>query len=216
MCGLFITLEGIDGSGKTTQAERLVAALGERGVGCLLTRQPGGTLIGQQVRGILLANTSAGLSPMAELMLYAADRAQHVAELIRPALAAGRVVICDRYTDSTVAFQGYGRGLDLVVIDQLNRLATGGLMPDLTIVFDLEPELAQARLKARLKADEGESGMTRFEEEAREFHERVRAGYLRLAETYPERVRLLDASGSPEAAHQQAMRLLVPLLDFGG
>ncbi len=212
MPGLFITLEGIDGCGKSTQLEMLSRTLDERGVDFIITRQPGGTLIGERVRDIVLANASAGLAPLAELMLYAADRAQHVAEFVRPAIEAGRIVISDRYTDSTTAFQGYGRGLDLEVIAELNHLATGGLCPDLTILFDIEPEAASARLKARQTAIESERGMTRFEDEAREFHHRVREGYLKLARAHPERIRIIDSSASARETHEKTMAIVAPMI----
>ncbi len=213
MPGLFITLEGIDGCGKSTQLEMLSDALGLRGADFIITRQPGGTLIGERVRDILLANASAGLAPLAELMLYAADRAQHVSELVRPAMESGRIVISDRYTDSTTAFQGYGRGLDLEVINELNRLATGGLSPDLTILFDIDTEAASARLKARQTVVESERGMTRFEDEAREFHHRVREGYLKLARAQPERIRIIDASASARETHEKTMAIVAPMIE---
>jgi dTMP kinase len=213
MPGLFITLEGIDGCGKSTQLELLSHALEETGADFIITRQPGGTRIGEKVRDIVLANASAGLAPLAELMLYAADRAQHVSELVRPALNAGRIVISDRYTDSTTAFQGYGRGLDLEVVEELNRLATGGLNPDLTILFDIDPQEASARLRARKSAVESERGMTRFEDEAREFHNRVREGYLKLARAHTERIRVIDSSPSARETHEKVMAIVAPMIE---
>jgi len=217
MRGIFITMEGIDGTGKSTQFERLADALLCRGLEIAVTREPGGTALGQRMRAVLLANESMNLAPAAELFLMAADRAQDVAEVIRPALEAGRIVISDRYADSTVAFQGYGRGLDLEIIDDVNRLATGGLKPDLTILFDLDPRQAQARLDARLTGEAGsgfEPGMTRFDEEKLDFHIRVRDGYLKLASTEPGRFRLLDAAQPIDVTHQQVLSLVLGLVDM--
>jgi len=211
--GLFITMEGIDGCGKTTQTSLLAHALNERGHEVIVTRQPGGTRVGERVRDILLANTSVGLVPLAEMLLYAADRAQHVNELIRPSLEAGRIVISDRYTDSTVAFQGYGRGLDLKIIDQLNDLATGGLKPDLTILLTVTPEAARARFDSRHSKDESQKGMTRFEEESMDFHERVRAGYERLVAAHPERIRTVDASGTREETHEKVLATVLAKIE---
>lgn len=213
MRGLFITLEGIDGCGKSTQSEMLARSLEARGFDIALTRQPGGTPLGERVRKIVLANASADLSPMAELLLYAADRAQHVSEFIRPAIESGRIVICDRYTDSTVAFQGYGRGLSLEIIEELNRLATEGLAPDLTILLDLMPGLARARLDARQSEVASEKGMTRFEDEASEFHARIREGYKKLATMHPSRIRAIDASGSSQKTHEAVLSVVLPLVE---
>ena len=149
MRGLFITFEGIDGCGKSTQINLLAEELLRRALGVVVTREPGGTAIGEAVREVLVSDPSVNIAPKAELLFIVGARAQHVAELIRPALEAGQVVLSDRYTDSTVAFQGHGRGLDLDMIDRLNSFATGGLLPDLTIVFDLDPSVARARLRAR-------------------------------------------------------------------
>ncbi|HEV8488125.1 MAG TPA: dTMP kinase [Blastocatellia bacterium] len=216
MRGVFITLEGIDGSGKSTQFQMLADALSNRGLEVVVTREPGGTALGERMRAVLLSNDSRHLAPAAELFLMAADRAQDVAEVIRPALEAGRVVISDRYADSTVAFQGYGRGLDLDIIDDVNRLATGGLTPDLTVLFDLDPRQAQARLDARVTGEARfgfEPGMTRFDEEKLDFHLRVRDGYLKLASTEPERFRVLDAAQPIDRTHQQVLSLVLGLVE---
>ncbi len=216
MRGVFITLEGIDGCGKSTQFQMLADALSDRGREVVVTREPGGTALGERMRAVLLSNESRSLAPAAELFLMAADRAQDVAEVIRPALGAGRIVISDRYADSTVAFQGYGRGLDLDIIDNVNRLATGGLAPDLTILFDLDPRQAQARLDARVTGEGRfgfEPGMTRFDEEKLDFHVRVRDGYLKLASTEPERFRVLDAAQPIDGTHQQVLSLVLGLVE---
>ena len=215
MRGLFITLEGIDGSGKSTQFEMLARALRDRGLDVVATREPGGTPLGQRMRAVLLANENTHLAPTAELFLMAADRAQDVVEVIRPALEAGRIVISDRYADSTVAFQGYGRRLDLGQVCEVNRIATGGLTPDLTLLFDLDPAQAQSRLDTRVagRARGGfEPGMTRFDEERLDFHVRVREGYLKLAAAEPERFHLIDATGPVKATHEEVLSLVLGLV----
>ena len=208
MSGFFITLEGMDGCGKSTQLEMLARALEGRGLDFVITREPGGTPLGEDVRRLLVSDASVGISAKAELFLIVCARAQHVAELIRPALGAGRIVISDRYTDSTVAFQGYGRGIDLSFIDLVNRFATEGVTPDLTIIFDLEPELARARLSARPVG--GLLGA--LDEEALDFYLRVREGYLKLAEAEPSRTRVVDASGTPEETHAKVMSLVLSIV----
>ncbi|HXG67447.1 MAG TPA: dTMP kinase [Blastocatellia bacterium] len=211
MRGAFITLEGIDGCGKSTQIAMLARALAERGLDVAFTREPGGTPLGEQARRLVLSHASAGITPEAELFLIAASRAQHVAEVIRPRLESGRSVISDRYTDSTVAFQGYGRGLDLRAIDAVNRIATGGLTPDLTIIFDLEPEMARARLAGRTAGESGPA-RDRFDEEEMNFHHRVRKGYLTLAADFPARIRVLNAQAPAEEIHRQVLDMVLPLV----
>jgi len=182
----FITFEGMEGCGKSTQAKLLARALGPDVV---LTQEPGGTAIGRAIRQLLLDPANRAMSPEAEVLLFFADRAQHVAEVIRPALAAGRTVISTRYVDTSLAYQGYGRGLDLDRIRSVAVLATGGLRPDLTLFFDLPLEVGLARVVRRGVRD-------RLESEVREFHERVRNGYLELAAAEPDRWIRIDASGS--------------------
>jgi dTMP kinase len=193
--GALITFEGADGSGKTSQMRRLAGRLAALSVQHEVTREPGGTTAGRAIRALLLEERTPPLVPDAELLLYAADRAQHVRETLRPAVEAGRVVLCDRYTDATVAYQGYGRGLDLELIAELNRLATGGLVPDLTVLLDVDVDEAARRMQARA-AEQGAEAPTRFDLEAREFHERVRRGYLAIAASDPVRVRVVDARGT--------------------
>ncbi len=188
--GLFITLEGPEGSGKTTQLPLLSAWLTAQGYDVLRTREPGGTSIGERVRELLHDPAHTEMSARAEILLYSASRAQLVAEVIRPALAAGRVVLCDRYFDSTYAYQGYGRGLSLTDLRAITRFATDGLMPDVTLYLDMKPEVGLQR-----RVTGGEE-MNRLDREALDFHRRVRAGYLELASAEPGRWVVMDAAGS--------------------
>jgi dTMP kinase len=189
--GVFITLEGVEGSGKTTQTALVAEALRAAGHRVTVTREPGGTRAGEAIRAIFL-DPAVSLHAAAELLLVLADRAQHVREKLKPALAAGEIVLSDRYSDSTVAYQGYGRGLDLKLLDELNRLATDGTRPDLTIVLDLAVETGLERTRARVRGDV--RGPDRFEGEQVEFHRRVREGFLTIAREQPGRVRTLDAT----------------------
>lgn len=189
----FITFEGIEGSGKTTQIETLRRHLESDGQRVLTTREPGGCPIADAIRAILLDSANSALVPRAELLLYAASRAQHVEQVIRPALAAGTIVLCDRFADATVAYQGGGRGLDAGLVAEINTLAAAGLVPDLTLLFDMPVEVGLSRARHRNQhaspRDEG-----RFEMEELDFHQRVRAAYLALAERGP-RFRVVDATG---------------------
>ena len=188
--GIFITFEGVEGAGKTTQVERLAAALGPDVV---RTREPGGTPVAERIRDIFL--TSDGITPMAELLLIAAARAQHVDELIRPALAANQIVICDRFIDATVAYQGYRGGIDLALIHHLNRVATGGLTPDITFILDLPPAIGLQRQQS------GKTHRDRLDREPLDLHRKVREGYLSAAKADPDRVKLIDATQSPDTVH---------------
>ncbi len=187
--GVFITIEGGEGTGKSTQVARLAELLRDAGLSVTVVREPGGTRVGEAVREILLDRVHAGLDARAELMLYEASRAQLVREVLMPALVAGGVVVCDRFTDSTTAYQGYGRGLPLYEVASLNRFATTGLEPDLTIVLDLDVVEGLGRAV-------GPGGADRLEAEEIEFHERVRDGFHRIAAEEPARVRVLEAVGT--------------------
>ncbi len=189
----FITFEGIEGSGKSTQIQRLGKTLESLGHQVLLTREPGGCAIADQIRGILLHPENAAMVPRAELLLYAAARAQHVEEIVKPALTAGKIVLCDRFTDATLAYQGFGRGLDAALIKQLNRLAAGNHSPDLTLLFDLPVEIGLGRALQR-EAEQQDVSEGRFERETLEFHQRIRAGYQQLAAADPQRFRIINAA----------------------
>lgn len=202
---MFITLEGIEGSGKTTLQNALASALREQGHEVLVTREPGGCALGRTLRGVLL-DPHSHLSPHAELFLFLADRAQHVAESIKPALDAGGIVLCDRYADSTIVYQGYGRGFDIDTLQKLNDLAIGGLWPDQTLVLDMEPEAALRRALRRNEAQGLTDSEGRFEAESLDFHHRLRTGFQLWANRNPKRITLLDASGTPSDLLQQALQ----------
>ncbi|MEK6777915.1 MAG: dTMP kinase [bacterium] len=212
MKGKFITFEGVEWCGKTTQMNMICHELDSRGKAYIRTREPGGTRIGEQIRKILMDPQNTDLSGMAELLLYIADRAQHVARRVLPALNQGMLVICDRFADATVAYQGDGRGLDRARILELNQIATGGLKPDLTLLIDIPAEIGLARARKRNKDKDIGHSEGRFEEEELDFHNRVRAGYLHLAELEPERFRVVDGSLSPEQTYRQVLSLMGPLL----
>lgn len=196
----FITFEGIEGCGKSTQLELLKSYLERKGKRVLSVREPGGTLLGERVRSILLNSTDEGVDPWAELFLYEACRAQIVAKVIRPALSEGKIVLCDRFFDSTMAYQGFGRGLDRTRIEGLNMLATGGLVPDITFLVDCDPEVGLHRAWARINAARG-AKEDRFEKEELAFHRRVREGFLEIART-EKRVRLIDGSREISTVHR--------------
>jgi dTMP kinase len=191
---MFITFEGPEGSGKSTQIQRLGEWFRENNRACVVTKEPGGTPISDRIRAILLDSAATGMDAMTELLLYAASRRQHVVEVIRPVLGRGVTVLCDRYTDATLAYQGYGRLLDLERLQTLNLWATNGLKPDLTLLFDLDEQVGLDRAHARnagMEVDEG-----RLEQEDLRFHRRVREGYLALAAAEPERFAVIDADAT--------------------
>jgi dTMP kinase len=195
--GLFVTLEGPDGAGKSTQLELLRSAAAGRD--WVFTRNPGGTSFGQKLRSILLDDRSVELSELAELFLYMADRAQHITELVKPALAENKVVICDRFIDSTVAYQGNGRGLNIDLIKQLNKVAIAGLKPDLTFLFDVDPAVGLSRAKDHNKMEEAGAAL----------QSKVRAGFLQLAAEEPERFVVIDAvKNNIQEVHQIVMHSL--------
>jgi dTMP kinase len=194
----FITLEGGEGAGKTTQIVHLAGYLAERGVKAILTREPGGTAIGKQIRAVLLDPGHAGMAAETELLLYMADRAEHVQTVIRPALAEGMSVLCDRFFDATIVYQGAARGLSAEWVGRLHALLFAGLKPDLTLLLDLPPEAGLARARRQLERGVRASGESRFEEETLDFHQRVRAGYLALANQEPGRFRVIDAGREEE------------------
>ena len=195
---MFISCEGRDGSGKSPAQRLLAEHLQGLGYDPLLTREPGGCALGRSLRPILLDARTRGLSSRAELYLFLADRAQHVAEVIRPALEAGQTVLCDRYADSTLAYQGYGRGLDPEHLRRINDMATGGLMPDLTLLLDLPVHCGLERAGLRNREEGTVLSEGRFDAESLEFHERVRQGYRSLAAEEPERFAIIDAAQPPE------------------
>lgn len=202
--GIFITLEGADGSGKSTQAELLAEVLLARGWEVVRLREPGGTPISEKIRALLLDPANAEMSPECELLLYEASRAQLTRQVIEPALARGAVVLCDRYYDSTYAYQAGGRGLDETLVRQSNVLGSCGRVPDRTLVLDLDPALGYARATA--------AGSDRMEAEGLAFQERVRAAYLRLASEEPARVRVVDAAGEKDAVTARLIAALEDLL----
>ncbi|PSB02690.1 dTMP kinase [Merismopedia glauca] len=207
MKGKLIVFEGVEGCGKTTQIEQTRQWLEDLAISVAVTRQPGGTQLGQELRQILLHSQGYSIDPKAELLLYAADRAQHLAEVIKPELEKGTIVLCDRYTDSTIAYQGYGRGLDLAAIETLNRLATGGLEPYLTLWLDIDVEIGLNRVKVRGESD-------RLEQDTIDFHRLVQQGYQKLALHHPQIIHRVDASLSLEAVQLQIRSLLASHLNL--
>ncbi|PYV83583.1 MAG: dTMP kinase [Acidobacteria bacterium] len=201
--GSFITFEGLDGCGKSTQLERLAGKLRETGVSVTSTREPGGTATGNKIRELLLDTRTGNLDPRAELALMFASRAQHLSEIILPALAAGETVLCDRFTDSSEAYQGGGRKLGSLPVLELHRVLCGGIKPDLTILMDSDVaasvQRARRRNKAQISSDSADEN--RFESENRTFFTRVHTAYLEIAKREPERVFVLDARGTPDQTH---------------
>jgi dTMP kinase len=189
--GLFITVEGIDGSGKSTQIDLMKDYIQGKGFDVVLTREPGGTKISEKIRAIILDLENSEMGAITEMLLYAAARAQLVSEIIKPAIENGKIVICDRFIDSSYVYQGFGRGIDLDIIKNVNDEAMGGIVPNITFFFDVNPEIA---LKRRISA----TGMDRIEKEKMEFHFRVYSGYKKLASLYPQRIKLIDGSKSVE------------------
>lgn len=217
----FITFEGGDGSGKTTQLKALEGYLTTRGNPCISTREPGGTSLGRLIRRVLLEVGQQPITSPTELFLYLADRAQHIHEVVIPAIEQGKLVLCDRHTDSTLAYQGYGRGIDLGLLSKLNEIASQGIKPDLTFLFDCPVEIGLSRTTQRRdalvagrsalrqpQAAPSRSAEDRFEMEKVEFHERVRAGFLELARAEPNRFRVIDATRSADEVAQEIKSII--------
>lgn len=202
MLGKFVTIEGCEGVGKSTQVKKLNEYLSARGIKAVFTREPGGTPISEQIRSIILNSENASMDDVTELMLYVAARRQHTAQFIKPELEKGNLVICDRYADSTTAYQGYARGLGAETVEKLNALAVGDVKIDLTVFLDFPPEQAFARKGGR---DEGD----RLENEKIDFHKRVYEGFCRIAERQPDRVIRLDASGTKQQTHEKIIAALI-------
>ena len=212
MAGTFITFEGIDGSGKSTQMRLLTNFLHSQGCDVLVTREPGGTSVGLRLRAALL-DAQEQVDPLTELLVFAADRAQHVRRVLRPALATGQIVFSDRYADATKAYQGAGRGFSEELISEIVQLATEGLVPDLTLLFDLPISESSARTRRRLEARQiGD----RLDSEDAEFHTRVREAYLALAAKEPERFRTVTTNGPVEETHERVKEIVVPFLKARG
>ena len=210
--GLFVTFEGIEGSGKTTQVSMLAERIEAAGRRCLVTREPGGTSLGRALRTVLLHAGGSRIDPAAELALYVADRAQHIAEVVAPALATGQVVLCDRYLDATLAYQGFGRGLDLHWIRAVHRQPPLDLRPDRTVLLDLDAETALSRARERNRELGTEITEGRFENEPSSFHARVRHGYLELAAAEPFRWRIVRAEAAIDAVQARIVDLLGDLI----
>lgn len=201
--GLFVTFEGIEGCGKTTQVKMLARWLRSEGHQVVVTREPGGTPIAEKIRKVLLDPGNHSMSPLSELLLLQASRAQHLAQVIIPALKAGKIVICDRFADSSTAYQGYGRGLDLETVQKLNQIAVGGHWPQLTLVIDLPAEEGFSRAQGRRR------GLDRMENEALRFHKKVRKGFKAITQGDPGRVKLLDGSQPPDVIHAAVRQLVL-------
>jgi dTMP kinase len=221
--GKFITFEGLDGTGKSTQMRKLAAALRTAGHMVLETREPGGTATGEKIRRVLLDSATEGLSPLAEMALMFASRAQHIAEVIEPALEHGQIVLCDRFTDSTEAYQGHGRKLGSEAVLTLHRILGGDLQPDLTILLDSDPAMSVGRARTRnrrashrdKKDASRHSDENRFERQNRAFFTRVHEGYLAIAAREPQRVVTVDARGTPAQTHRRIVDVLLRKLKLG-
>jgi len=211
--GTFITFEGIDGSGKSTQLRLLGNFLHAHGCDALLTREPGGTTLGLRLRAALL-DAMEEVDPLTELLVFAADRAQHVRRMLRPALESGRVVFSDRYADATVAYQGAGRGFSPELISQIVQLATEGLKPDLTLLFDVSIE--ESTIRTTRRSNNKTLTRDRLDIEHADFHTRVRDAYLQIALAEPQRVKLIDTSGPVERTHERVKEVIVPYLQSKG
>ncbi len=205
---MFITFEGIEGSGKSTQIRLLADFLKKGSRDSIVTREPGGTEIGTKIRSILLDSVNAKINSLTELLLYEADRAQHVVEIIRPSLEAGKIVLCDRFFDATVVYQGSARGFNLDFIDYLHETILKGLKPDLTFILDCPVAIGLKRAWKRIANSSGKAKEDRFEKETAQFHEKIRQGYLRLARAEPGRFCIIDATQEPSVIHDNIVRIV--------
>jgi len=203
--GIFITFEGTDGSGKTTQIKLVEKHIIEKGYEVVLSREPGGTKVSELIRDLILDPSNTEIVPLTELILYAASRAQHVAQIIKPAVEAGKIVICDRFVDSSYAYQGCGRGVDLKIVADVNRVAIDGMSPDITFFLDIDPEIS---IKRRINS----TGADRIEQEKMDFHRRVYDGYKKMALLFPDRIKTIDANKSIEEISSQINEYLKELL----
>lgn len=210
---MLITLEGIEGSGKTTQIDYIAAYFQKSGLDYIITKEPGGTVLGEKIRSILLDPGNINIHPMTELLLYAADRVQHIKELISPMIESGKIVICDRFHDSTTVYQGFTRGIDVSLIQQLNRLVLEGLAPDITFILDLDPGIGLKRAWKQIENGSRSESETRFENEKFQFHESVRNGYLALARQEPDRFVVVDASMDPLKVSEKILEYLGKYLE---
>ena len=214
--GKFITFEGLDGCGKSTQLERLAANLRSRGLSVVTSREPGGTETGEKIRKLLLDSQTLSLAPMSELALMFASRAQHIRQIVLPALEAGEIVLCDRFTDSSEAYQGGGRKLGSQPVLELHRILCGDLQPDLTILMDsdVNASVERARRRNQAQSTSGVSDENRFERENRAFFTRVRSAYLDIAKREPVRVILVDARGTPDQTHEKIVKVIFDKMKF--
>lgn len=210
--GFFITFEGIEGCGKTTQISQLATYLRQQGMDIVETREPGGCAIADKIRAILLDAQNSAMVAETELLLYAAARAQHIAEVVKPALDAGKTVLCDRFCDATLAYQGYGRALDVAMIEQLNHYACQGVTPHLTLLLDLSVEIGLGRARQR-NADNCGINEDRFEQESLDFHQRIRQAYLTLADRHPQRITTIDANGDSATVATRIITAISPLVN---
>ena len=213
---MFITFEGIEGSGKTTQISLLDEFLLKKRLPCMSTREPGGTEIGEELRKILLSSHNAKMRPLTELFLYMAARAQHVQEIIKPALADGKIVICDRFSDASIAYQVYARGFDIELVKQMNEIATSGLTVDITFLLDCPVDTGLMRAMERISAQTGQGKEDRFEREEKSFHKKVREGYLKIAQEERKRVVVIDGTKDRETIHKEICDFLLPRIREGG
>ena len=210
---MFVSFEGIEGCGKTTQVELLASYLSKHDIPYVVSREPGGTRLGKLIRQILLNPAHTEMEPLTELFLYAADRAQHIAQVIRPTLESHQWLICDRFADATTVYQGYARDQDLTFIKQLNQMATQGIWPRLSLLLDCPVEVGLERARQRIMETSTKGREDRFEQQDLAFHQKVREGYLQIARQNPDRFKIVDATLEQEQLHQEIIALLEPYLN---